>query len=311
MKKKDIQFYQKKFDELVEGFENGSIEAYEMCNEICRNCQNFIDAGVDVKRISKSYLDTYEGFYLDDCEYGYYVDDYKLDKLTLAKYIIENKVCGDACDTNFWMDFCDNLSEEGVSNDLIRQLLRKLDIYRDIFFFNKIDWLKRYDDDLEPYISIFVKNDLGDDCLIRDSCKEFIKLPEEIRSQILIKWLHDEMSNHELADQIMGYYESFEAFLEETGLDVDFLIEKFVREDGYIESLDDWQAVELFLLAPDKIDSKSVVQKIVEISEEIRRDDFFGKLYCNDYRLKDHHNTLREAGADEAIIAPLLTLIKN
>lgn len=226
----------------------------------------------------------------------------ELSMVPLAEHCIKYGIDPDCDDMDFWMNFCDTISEEGASNDLIKQLLRLLvrfDAYmfnKKVFINKKVDWLKKYDDDLEYYIKIVVKEET-------QCASEFCKksdYPEEVRLLFLKEYIN-EMSIEEFDQELLESFGAFEKFIEETGLDGNFIVDKFLREDGYDNCCDDWLPFELFLFAPDRLDPEKVVQKSVE----------HYKRFPDEETTRKDCDALKKAGVDEKIIAPLLELIKD
>ena len=264
-------------------------DCYDLESFIYRNF-DMIKGHTDLKILSKIILNCYDEMGLDYARID--VNKYEeytgkgLDIILLAEYAIQHGL--DYCGDEFVIDFCDKLKEKGASEELIKQFFDLLDgyFYYNVFTHNRIDWLKTFVDSL----------DLGAEKVAElldegDSCYNLEEMPEEVFGLVARKW-YGKMSIREF-DLNACEYGSLHEFLRATGFDVDFIVEKFLKEDGYENCVDCWLPYVLFQEAPTKIDPEKVVQKMLEDNEDTEI-------------LEDYYNVMKKLGVDEKIIAPLL-----
>ena len=219
-----------------------------------------------------------------------------LDMSLLAKYALRHGFDDYRISDELLIEILDSFYEAGVPKDLIRQLLKSLSgfFFYDVFFeSNQIDWLMMLDDDLSPYIDKIINDECFEDYDDRAYSNLITELPKEIH-KLFFERILNETSIRDLDIGIVDTYGSLEECLKDTGLDVDLLVDKFVKEDGYTNCCDDWLPLHLFKLAPTKLDPEKIVQKVLDDKGEDPED------------LERIFNELKELGVDEAIIAPLL-----
>ncbi|MBR2658560.1 hypothetical protein IKD57_01525 [Candidatus Saccharibacteria bacterium] len=220
-----------------------------------------------------------------------------LDMSFLAGYALSHEINDSRISNELWVDILDSFNKAGAPENSTRQLLKSLSGYffYDVFFENnQIDWLKAFDDNLAPYIDRIFDEGCFDNIPFRDRIHLVMELPEEIRKLFLKKLLGDEISIRDLDIEILEAYGSLKEFLEDAKLSVDFLVDKFIKEDGYTNCCDDWLPLQLFELAPDKLNPGKIVQKVLDDDGEEPED------------LEKIYKELKEIGVGEEVIAPLL-----